>query len=160
MIRGYSSLVRSAVVSAPPGRYEDNPFQFFPLVTLSNHLKCTIESDSSWSFLKVRSRVTPWCPRRDSIGTAGQTDTIVGLVLARGREMPCSTKVELYGAHARQGKETVYLVGNRKELVGRHGRWSPALVMGVGLTAVVVRTHLNKDNDHDCSNRKLIKCLT
>ena len=53
------------------------------------------------------------CPRRDCIGTAGQTDTIVGLVLARGREMPCSTKVELFGANARQGKETVYLVGKR-----------------------------------------------
>src|SRR3954466_12628771 len=36
-----------------PGRYEDNPLQFFPLVTLSNHLKCTIESDSSWLYLLV-----------------------------------------------------------------------------------------------------------
>src|SRR3954462_5488965 len=153
MIRGYSSLVRSAGVSAPPGRYEANPLQFFPLVTLSNHLKYTIESDSSWLYLlvgnlnrlaslKVRSRVTHRCPRRDCIGTAGQTDTIVGLVLARGREMPCSTKVELFGAHARQGKETVHLVGNRRELVGRQGRRPPALVMGVDLTAVVVRDSL------------------
>src|SRR4051812_47756137 len=63
--------------------------------------------------LKVRSRVTHRCPRRDCIGTVGLTDTIVGLVLARGREIPCSTKVELFGAHARQGKETVHLVGNR-----------------------------------------------
>src|SRR4051812_4838136 len=110
--------------------------------------------------LKVRSRVTQWCPRRDCIGTAGQTDTIVGLVLARGREMPFSTKVELYGAHARQGKETVHLVGNRRELVGRQGRRPPALVMGVDLAAVVVRDSLNKDNDHGCSDRKLIKCLT
>src|SRR3954466_2344897 len=53
VIRGYSSLVRSAGVSAPPGRYEDNPLQFFPLVTLSNHLKCTIESDSFWLYLLV-----------------------------------------------------------------------------------------------------------
>src|SRR3954464_9218303 len=37
VIRGYSYLVRSAGVSAPLGRYEDNPYQFFPLVTLSNH---------------------------------------------------------------------------------------------------------------------------
>src|ERR1044071_4185283 len=92
MIRGYSSLVRSVGVPAPPGRYEDNPLQFFPLVTLSNHLKCTIESDSSWlhfvgrnlnrlAFFRVRSRVTHRCPRRDYIGTAGQTDTTVGLSL-------------------------------------------------------------------------------
>src|SRR3954468_21424816 len=53
MIRGYSSLVCSAGVSAPPGRYEDNPIQFIPLVSLSNHLKCTIESDSSWLHLLV-----------------------------------------------------------------------------------------------------------
>jgi hypothetical protein len=86
--------------------------------------------------------VTHRCPRRDCIGTAGQTDTIVGLVLARGREMPCSTKVELFGAHARQGKETVHLVGNRRELVGRQGRRPPALVMGVDLTAVVDRDSL------------------
>ena len=52
-------------------------------------------------------------PRQDCIGTAGQTDTIVGLVLARGREMPCSMKVELFGANARQDKETVHLGGNR-----------------------------------------------
>ena len=49
----------------------------------------------------------------DCIGTAGQADTTVGLVLARGCEMPCSTKVELFGANARQGKEMVHLVGNR-----------------------------------------------
>src|SRR3954469_25853341 len=73
--------------------------------------------------LKVRSRVTQRCPRRDCIRTAGQTDTIVGLVLAHGREIPCSTKVELSGANTRQGKETVHLVGNRGELVGRQGRW-------------------------------------
>ena len=83
--------------------------------------------------------MTPRCPRRDCIGTAGQTDTIVGLVLARGREMPCSMKVELFGANARQGKETVHLVGNRRELVGRQGRRPPDLVMGVDLAAVVDR---------------------
>src|SRR3954464_12583136 len=92
--------------------------------------------------LKVRSRVTQRCPRRDCIGTAGQTNTIVGLVLARGREMPCSTKVELFGANTRQGKETVHLAGNRKELVGRQGRRPPALVMGVDLVVVVVRDSL------------------
>ena len=64
--------------------------------------------------LKVRSQVTQRCPRKDCIGTTGQTDTIVGLVLARGCEMPCSTKVALFGANARQGKEIVHLVGNNR----------------------------------------------
>ena len=62
--------------------------------------------------------MTQRCLRRDCIGTVGHMDTIVGLVLARGREMPFSTKVELFGANARQGKETVHLVGNRSDLVG------------------------------------------
>src|SRR3954467_755261 len=53
VIRGYSSLVRSAGISAPPGRYEDNPLQFILLLSLSNHLKCTTESDSSWLHLLV-----------------------------------------------------------------------------------------------------------
>src|SRR3954469_14254828 len=99
------------------------------------------------AFLKVRSRVTHRCLRRDCIGTTGQTDTIVGLVLARGREMPCSTKVELFGANARQGKEMVHLVGNRSDLVGRQGRhrrywWSWLL----SSTA----SRLCRDNDNGC----------
>ena len=52
------------------------------------------------------------------------------------------TKVELFVSIARQGKETVHLVGNRRELVGRHGRRPPALVMGVDLAAVVDRDSL------------------
>src|SRR3954464_2709159 len=111
------------------------------------------------AFLKVRSQVTPRCPRRDCIGTAGQTDTIVGLVVARGREMPGSTKVELFGANARQGKETVHLVGNHKELVGRQGRWSPALVMGVDLAAVVVRDSLKKGQRSRLLRQKTNKML-
>src|ERR1041385_4688625 len=31
----------------------------------------------------------------------------------RGRRISCCAKVELFGANARQGKETVHLVGNR-----------------------------------------------
>src|SRR3954471_4286745 len=31
----------------------------------------------------------------------------------RGRKISCCTKVDLFGANARQGKETVHLVGNR-----------------------------------------------
>src|SRR3954470_23345777 len=93
------------------------------------------------------SRVTQRCLRRNCIGTAGQTDTIVGLVLARGREMPCSMKVELSGANARQGKETVHLVGNRSDLVGRQGThrrywWSRLL----SLTA----SRLSRGNDNGC----------
>src|SRR3954467_13077381 len=60
----------------------------------------------------------------------------------RGLRIPCCTKVELFGANAKQGKETVHLVGNRRELVGRQGRRPPALVMGVDLTAVVDRDSL------------------
>src|SRR3954466_11144139 len=60
----------------------------------------------------------------------------------RGRRIPCCTKDEFFGANVRQGKETVHLVGNRRELVGRQGRWPPALVMGVDLTAVVDRDSL------------------
>src|ERR1044072_2655956 len=80
-----------------------------------------------------------------------------GLELVRGRTISCCTKVELFGANVRQGKETVHLVGNCTSLVRRQGRhrcywWSWLL----SSTA----THLNKDNDHGCSDRKLIKCLT
>ena len=57
----------------------------------------------------------------------------------RGRKISCCTKIELLGANARQGKETVHLVGNRRELVGQQGRRPPALVMGVDLAVVVVR---------------------
>src|SRR3954469_16155012 len=66
-------------------------------------------------------------------------------------------KVELLGANARQGKETVHLVGNRGDLVGRQGRhrrywWSWLLT----LTA----THSVRDNDNGCLDIKLIKFLT
>src|SRR3954463_6446813 len=57
----------------------------------------------------------------------------------RGRRIPYCMKVELFGANTRQGKETVHLVGNRRELVGRQGRRPPALLMGVDLAAVVDR---------------------
>src|ERR1044072_5713175 len=57
----------------------------------------------------------------------------------RGRRIPCCTKVELFRANARQGKEQCKLVSNRRELVGRQGRRPPALVMGVDLAAVVDR---------------------
>src|SRR3954447_24948401 len=107
MIRGSSSLVRSAGVSAPPGRYEDNPLQFIPLVSLSNHLKCTIESDSSWLHLlvgtpnqlvslKVRSRVTQRCPRRVSYRNDGSGvfhRCAVGLVLFVAEGYPVVRKL-------------------------------------------------------------------
>ena len=103
--------------------------------------------------------MTQRCPRRDCIGTAGQTDTTVGLVLARGREMPYSTKVELFGANTRQGKETVHLVGNRMswldDRAGGHRLWLWGWTWLLSLSA----THLNKDNDNGCSDRKLNKML-
>ena len=103
--------------------------------------------------------MTQQCPRRDCIGTAGQADTTVGLVLARGREMPCSTKVELFGANARQGKETVHLVGNHMswwdDKAGDHRLW----LWGWTWLLLLSATHLNKDNDNGCFDRKLIKCL-
>ena len=98
-------------------------------------------------------------PAQGLYRTAGQTDTIVGLVLARGREMPCSMKVELFGANARQGKETVHLVGNLTcwwdDRAGGHRLWLWGWTWLLSLSV----THLNKDNDHGCSDRKLIKML-
>src|SRR4051812_32235395 len=69
----------------------------------------------------------------------------------------CCTKVELFGANARQGKETVHLVGNRTSLVGRQGRhrrycWSWLLSLSA--------THSIRGNNNGCPDRKLIKCLT
>src|SRR4051812_19965560 len=60
-------------------------------------------------------------------------------------------------AYARQGKESVHLVGNRTILVGRQGRhrcywWSCLMSLSA--------THSVRDNDNGCLNRKLIKCLT
>src|SRR4051812_4526059 len=77
----------------------------------------------------------------------------------RGREIPCCMNVELFGANARQGKETVHLVGSRTswwdDRVGGHRLWLWGWTWLMSLSA----THLNKDNDHGCSDRKLIKCL-
>src|SRR3954465_6582366 len=74
--------------------------------------------------LKGKIRVTQRYPREvlrrdDREGTADVTG-VLGLcsLAARATEI---TKFELFGANARQGKETVYLVGNRRELVGRQG---------------------------------------
>src|SRR3954465_14331456 len=77
----------------------------------------------------------------------------------RGRRIPCCTKVELSGANARQGKETVHLVGNCMswwdDREGGHRLWLWGWTWLLSLSA----THLNKDNDHGYSDRKLIKCL-
>src|SRR3954463_15082769 len=137
MIRGYSSLVRSAVVSAPPGRYEENPLQFIPLVTQSNHLKCTIESDSSWLHLlvgtpnqlvslRVRSRATQRCPRavyrRERQGGYDRHYWRAWPLLVSRESYQTTKSRALPRAHTRQGKETVHLVGNRRDLVGRQGK--------------------------------------
>ena len=101
--------------------------------------------------------MTQRCPRGDCIGMAGRTDTIAGLVFARVREIPCCTKVELFGANTRQGKETFHLVGSRTswwdDRAGGHRLWLWGRTWLLSLTA----THLNKDNTHGCSDRKLIK---
>ena len=95
----------------------------------------------------------------DCIGTTGHADTIVGLVLARGLEIPCSTKVELFEANTRQGEETVHLVGNHRELVGQQGRQPPALVMGVDLAVVVVRDSLEQGQRSRLIRQKTNKML-
>ena len=42
---------------------------------------------------------------------------VAGLILVRGREISCFKKVEMFGTNTIQGKETVYLVGNRGERI-------------------------------------------
>src|SRR4051812_31724909 len=68
--------------------------------------------------------------------TAGQADTTMVLVLARAREIPCSTKVELYQEHTRDKVKRWFtlLVTAR---VGGMTRHAPTLL--VVLAAVVVR---------------------
>src|SRR3954465_13454011 len=60
----------------------------------------------------------------------------------------------------RQGKETVHLLGSRTswwdDRAGGHRLWLWGWTWLLSSSA----THLNKDNDHGCSDRKLIKCLT
>ena len=99
--------------------------------------------------------MTHRCPRRDCIGTTEQANTTMGLVLARGREMPYSMKVELFRANTRQGKEIVHLVGNNRtswwdDRAGGHRLWLWGWTWLLSSSA----THLNKDNDHGCSDRK------
>ena len=83
--------------------------------------------------------MTQWCPRRDCIGTAGQEDTIVGLVLARGREIPCSTKVELYQEHTRDKVRRRFTLSVAARVGGTTGQAPTLLVV---LDAVIVRDSL------------------
>src|SRR4051812_34774826 len=85
---------------------------------------------------KVRSRVTQRCPRKDCIGTAGQADTTVGLVLTRGREIPCSTKVELYQEQTRDKVRRRFTLLVTAQVGGTTGQTPTLLVV---LAAVVVR---------------------
>src|SRR3954469_585951 len=105
-------------------------------MSLSNLFKCTIESDSSWLHLmvrtpnqlvslKVRSRATQRCPREVLRWDDREGTTSVPVCLAPDRwprELPTPESRPPPGAHARQGKETVHLVGTRSDLVGRRGR--------------------------------------
>src|ERR1041384_8370883 len=104
--------------------------------------------------MKVRSRVTQRCPRRDCIGTTGQADTIVGLVLACGREIPCSTKVELYQEHTRDKvrRRFALLVTAR---VGGTTVQAPTLL--VVLAIVIVRISFSKGQRQRLSRQKIIK---
>src|SRR3954465_12214205 len=58
----------------------------------------------------------------------------------RGRRISCCTKVELFGANARQGKETIHLVGNRTSWWDDRAGTDVLVV----LTAVVFRDSFNK----------------
>src|SRR3954470_234652 len=106
-------------------------------MTLSNLFKCTIESDSAWLHLMVgtlnqlvslkgKESGDPTVPASSiSSGTTGKVrpKLLACLAPARiSRELPNHESRALPRAHARQGKETVQLVGNRSDLVGRHDR--------------------------------------
>ena len=80
--------------------------------------------------------MTQWCPRRDCIGTAGQADTTVGLVLARGWEIPYSTKVELYQEHMLDKVRRRFTLAVTARVGGTTGQ-APTLL--VDLTDVVDR---------------------
>src|SRR4051812_7745951 len=109
---------------------------------MSSHLKCEISRSNprgstrcrlrssalgsrATDVLKGKSRVTQRYPRevlrRDD--REGMTDVtgVLGLCSLAGRATNI-TKVELSVSDARQGKEMVHLVGNRRELVGQQGR--------------------------------------
>src|SRR3954465_11992041 len=128
-----------------------------PNTDLPSHLKCEISRrnprGSTWRRLRssaLGSRATDVLTGKKSGDPTVPALSILaerrvrcippvcgGPGTVRGRRIPCCTEVELFGAHARQGKETVHLVGNRRELVGRQGRRPPALVMAVDLAVVV-----------------------
>src|SRR3954471_16788713 len=75
--------------------------------------------------LQVRSRATQRCPREVLRRDDREGTTSVPVCLSPDRwprELPNTESRAPPGAHARQGKETVHLVGNRSDLVGRRGR--------------------------------------
>ena len=72
---------------------------------------------------------------------AGQADTTVGLVLARGREIPCSTKVELYQEHTREKVRRWFTLLVTARVGGATGQAPTLLVV---LAAVVVHDSLGK----------------
>src|ERR1043165_4450 len=113
-----------------------------PNTDMPSHLKCEISrinprgstrcrlrssalGSRATTVLKGKSRVTQRYPREvlgrdDREGTTDVTG-VLGLCSLSARVTEI-TKVELFVSIARQGKETVHLVGNRKGLVGRQGR--------------------------------------
>src|SRR4051812_33047244 len=109
---------------------------------MPSHLECEISSSNppgstccrlrisalgsrATAVLKGKSRVTPRYPREvlrrdDREGTTDVTG-VLGLLSLSARVTKI-TKVVLFVGNARQGKETVYPIGNRGDLVGRQGR--------------------------------------
>src|SRR3954465_3636949 len=96
-------------------------------MSLSNLFKCTIEGDSSWFHLMVgtpnqlvslKVRVGRPNGAREWYcdGTTGRVRPVYRCAwpLIVGRESYQTTKIRaLPRAHARQGKETIHLVGSR-----------------------------------------------
>ena len=105
-----------------------------PNTDMPSHLKCEISRSNPRGSTRCRLRISALGSRDTDVLTgkkSGDPTVPAQSILAerrvrcippvcggpgtvRGRRIPCCTKVELFGAHARQGKETVHLVGNRE----------------------------------------------
>src|SRR3954464_8311107 len=88
--------------------------------------------------LKVRSRVTHRCPRRDCMGTAGQTDTTVGLSLLVAVRCPIVRK----SSSSEQTRDKVRRRFTLLVTARVGGMTGQAPMLLVVLTAVVVRDSL------------------
>src|SRR4051812_39845625 len=104
--------------------------------------------------LQVRSQVTQWCPRRVSYRndrTGGFPRCAVGLVLVRGREIPCCTEVELFKEQPRDKVRSWFTLLVTARVGGTTGQapmywWSWLLSLSA--------THPERGNDNGCLGRK------